>query len=200
LRAKIRTPRDQFRRAIALARLKWQGLVSIRSAKKVVKLWYARTVPDSSTKLCDVFSQFATGEFVASIAILWFSLFLNFETCLASGLKIIQILCVVIHCISLLKSHNIGDKIYLGQPNLAWQPSWKKIAKNWKIVNSKALPPPFFEKSGRETLFFFYLALRESIFVANLPLKFVSIYSQSWWMIWRAMWNVDFFLGLMCGP
>ena len=37
--------------------------VSIRTAKAVVKPWYARSVLDGKKSLSDIFAEFATGEF-----------------------------------------------------------------------------------------------------------------------------------------
>lgn len=37
--------------------------VSIRTARKVVKSWYARSVVDGQTTLCDTYAAFASGEF-----------------------------------------------------------------------------------------------------------------------------------------
>ncbi len=43
--------------------------VSIRTASKILKPWYARTVLDGKQTLSDVFAEFASGEFDGGVAL-----------------------------------------------------------------------------------------------------------------------------------
>ena len=50
--------------------------------------------------------------------------------------------------------------------NMLWWPSWtwQSTWKNNKMTNNKGLPHQHFEKSGRSTCYFFYLALQPPTF------------------------------------